>query len=337
MEKYKCEVITVTVDVGLPKKDLAEAEKKSKKLGVLKHYTIDAKKEFVLDYIHKAIKANASYEGYPLSTALARPLTALKVVEVAKKENADALAHGATGKGNDQFRFERIFKSKAPEMKIIAPIKELGISRKEGIAYAKRREVPVPVDIDKPYSIDENLWGRSIEGGILEDPKAEPPEDIYKWKMSSREPEKVEIEFHKGVPIALNGEKKDPVNLIEEMNEIAGRHGIGRIDMMEDRIIGIKTRENYECPAAVTLLTAHKQLEQLILSRRELRFKEIVDSLWSELVYKGLWEDPLRIDLDAFISKTQEKVSGKVMVKLYSGGCLVISRESKWKHISMFA
>ncbi|MDP6459957.1 MAG: argininosuccinate synthase, partial [Candidatus Hydrothermarchaeota archaeon] len=284
---------------------------------------------FAQDYIFKAIKANASYEGYPLSTALARPLIAAKVVEVAKKEKADALAHGATGKGNDQFRFEAVFRSTAPEMKIIAPVRELNLTRVESIAYAKDKEIPVPVDVDKPYSVDKNLWGRSVEGGLLEDPNAAPPEEVFKWtRLTYDKPETLEIEFKEGVPIAINGEKMSPAELIGGMNSIAGKHGVGRIDIMEDRILGIKARENYECPAAVALLIAHKQLEQLVLTRQELKFKETVEQEWSELVYTGLWTEPLRHALDAFIDETQERVTGTVKVKLHQGFCGILARSS---------
>ncbi len=327
-EKYSCKVVTVTVDVGLPEDELKEAEEKAKKLGA-KHYTIDARGEFARDYIFRAIKANASYEGYPLSTALARPLIASKVVDIAKKEKAGALAHGCTGKGNDQFRFEAIYRSRAPEMKIIAPIRELNLTRKESIAYARKKNVPIPVDLNKPFSIDENLWGRSIEGGILENPDIPPPEEIYEWtEIKAHEPEIVEVDFNSGVPVAINGKKMNPVQLIVEMNELAGSHGIGRIDIIEDRILGIKARENYECPAAVALLTAHEQLEQLVLTRSELKFKESVDSAWSELIYRGLWTEPLREALEAFIDKTQERVTGEVKLKLHSKSCSVIARES---------
>lgn len=328
-EKYNCEVITVTVDVGVSKSELKEAEEKAKKLGVLKHHTIEAREEFAREYIFRAIKANALYEGYPLSTSLARPLIALKVVEIAKKEKAHALAHGSTGKGNDQFRFEAIFRSKAPELKIIAPVRELNLTRKESIAYAKKNNIPIPVDVDKPFSVDENLWGRSIEGGILEDPAVVPPEEIFAWtKITAKEPEVIEVEFDSGVPVALDGKKMPPHELIRKMNELAGKHGIGRIDMIEDRVLGIKARENYECPAAIALLTAHRQLEQMVLTRNELKFKESADSAWSELIYKGLWTEPLREDLDAFIDKTQERVTGEVKLRLDSKSCAVVSRES---------
>ena len=329
-EKYNCDVITVTIDVGIPKSDLEVAQKKAEKVGALKHFTIDAKEEFARDYVFKAIKANASYEGYPLSTALARPLTALKVVEIAKKEGAGALAHGATGKGNDQFRFGAVFKSEAPDMKIIAPIRELNMTREESITYAKENDIPWDIDPDKSYSIDENLWGRSIEGGILEDPTVEPPEDIFEWtKIEASGPETVELEFKEGVPIALNGKKKGPVELIQEMNVLAGKHGVGRIDMIEDRILGIKARENYECPAAVSIIAAHKNLEHLVLKREDLKFKGAVEPVWSELVYNGQWMDPQRSTLDAFIDATQESVDGTVKLRLDNKCCRVIGMESE--------
>jgi argininosuccinate synthase len=328
-EKYDCDVITVTVDVGLSKGELKIAEEKVSKLGVLKHKTINAKEEFSQDYIFKAIKANASYEGYPLSTALARPCIADKVVQLAKNEKADALAHGATGKGNDQFRFESVFRILAPQMKIIAPIRELNLTRLESIEYANRNDIPIPVNIDNPYSVDENIWGRSIEGGILENPSETPPEEIYKWtKTKEKASNIIEIEFKCGVPVAINGELKSPADIIEKMNTLAGNQGIGRIDMIEDRILGIKARENYECPAAVTLLKTHEQLEQLVLTRQELKFKKIAEQEWSELVYKGLWFDPLRFALDAFIDETQKRITGKVKVKLHQGSCMILERSS---------
>jgi argininosuccinate synthase len=330
-EKYDCDVITVTVDVGLPPETIKIAEDKAKELGVEDHYAIDAKEEFVSEYVFRALKANASYEGYPLGTALSRPLIASKVVEIAKQSGADALAHGSTGRGNDQFRFESVFRSLAPEMRIIAPIRELNMTREESIAYAKERSIPITVDRETPYSVDENLWGRSIEGGDLEDPNFPPPEEIFEWtKLSASTQEQVDIEFEEGIPIAINGRERSPVDLIVEMNSLSGSHGIGRVDIMEDRILGIKTREVYECPGAISLIIAHRQLEQLVLTRHELRFKEWVESLWSELVYAGLWTEPLRKDLEAFIDKTQEKVSGKVRLLLKQNSFSVIGRESKY-------
>ena len=329
-EKYGCEVVTVTVDVGIQPEELKEAEEKARRLGA-EHYTVDAREEFARGYIFRAIKANALYEGYPLSTSLARPLIALKVVEVARKVSANALAHGATGKGNDQFRFEAVFRSKAPDLRIIAPVRELNLTRKESIAYAKEKGIPVPVDLAKPFSVDENLWGRSIEGGILEDPDTVPPEEIFQWtRVRAEKPQVVEVAFEGGVPVAMDRKAMGPVDLITKMNEVAGRHGVGLVDIVEDRILGLKARENYECPAAIALLTAHRQLEQLVLTRRELRFKESVDSAWGELIYQGLWTEPLREDLDAFIDNTQGRVTGTVRLRLEKGSCRAIARSSPY-------
>jgi argininosuccinate synthase len=332
-DEYGYKVVSVCVDVGQPEEELKEPEEKAKKFGVLEHYTIDAKEEFAKDYVFRAIKANALYEGYPLSTSLARPLIALKIVELARKLNAEAIAHGCTGKGNDQFRFETIMRAKAPDIKVIAPIRDLNLTRNEEIEYAKKKGIPIPTE-SKSFSIDENLWGRSIEGGILEDPMTETPEEAFAWTVSPKEAkdeeEVVEVEFENGVPIAINGEKLDPVSLIKKANEIAGRNSVGRIDIIEDRILGLKSRENYECPGAVLLITAHKALEQLVLTREEIKFKEIVDAMYGDLIYKGLWHEPLREDLDAFIDKTQERVAGKVRLKLYKGSIRVIGRESPY-------
>jgi argininosuccinate synthase len=326
-EKYGCDVVTVSVDVGLSKKELAEAGERAKKLGA-KHYSIDARSEFVKEYIHRAIQANGSYEGYPLSTALARPLIAQKVVDVAKKEKADALAHGATGKGNDQFRFESVFRSMAPEMRIIAPVREGNLTREDSVAYAKKHGILL--GSEKTYSVDENLWGRSIEGGVLEDPSVVAPEEIFKWTIpEDKGPETVEITFENGVPVALNGKSMSGVDLVSRLNSLAGSHGVGRIDMIEDRILGLKARESYECPAAVVLLKAHRDLEGLVLSREELKIKAHVDSAWSELVYRGLWNEPLREALEAFINQTQPRVSGVVKVELREGCSRVVGRRSK--------
>jgi argininosuccinate synthase len=331
-ENYNYKVVTACVDVGQPEEEITKPVEKAKEYGVFAHYTIDAKEEFAKEYIFRAIKANAIYEGYPLSTALARPLIGLKLVELAKELNAEAISHGCTGKGNDQFRFESIMRAKAPEINIIAPIRDLNLTRSEEIEYAKKHGIPIPTE-SKKYSIDENLWGRSVEGGELEDPMFETPEEAYGWTknpMECTEPEYVEIEFEQGAPVKINNKKYDAVELIREANKIAGRNGVGRIDIIEDRILGLKSRENYECPGAVMLIMAHKALEQLILTREEIKFKEIVDSTYADLIYKGLWHEPLRIDLDAFIEKTQERVSGKVVVKLYAGSIRVVGKESNY-------
>ncbi|KUO43252.1 MAG: argininosuccinate synthase [Hadesarchaea archaeon YNP_N21] len=331
-EKYNAEVITVTVDVGQKKEDLKIAEEKSKMLGAIKHYYIDARREFVEEYVFRSIKANGLYEGYPLSIALARYPIASKLVEVAKKEGLEAVAHGCTGKGNDQFRFDTTIAIKGPHLKIIAPVRELNLDRKWEIQYAKEHGIPIPVDVDKPYSTDENLWGRSIEGGILENPWVPPPEHIYTLtrspKEAPQEPRVIEIEFERGVPVAIDGRRMDGVSLIVELNKVAGEHGVGRIDMIEDRVLGLKAREIYEAPAAVVLIQAHKALEQLVLTREELVLKEIIDAKWAELAYRGLWFDPLREDLDAFIDATQKRVSGMVKIELNRGLSKVMARSS---------
>ncbi len=331
-QKYNADVITVTLDVG-QKEDLKAIEEKALKLGALKHYSIDAKEEFVRNYVFPAIKANALYEEkYPVSTALSRPLIASKLVEVALKEGAQMVAHGCTGKGNDQVRMEVTVKALAPDLKVLAPVREWGMTRDSEIEFAKANGIPIPVDVDKPYSIDQNLWGRSIECGVLEYPEKEPPEDVFEWTISPEQapddPEYLELEFDSGVPVSLNGQEMNPVRLIETLNNIGGRHGVGRIDHIEDRLVGIKSREVYECPAATIIIEAHKDLEKLVLTRHEISFKRIVDNEWSFLVYTGLWMDPLRDALDAFINKTQERVSGKVKIKLYKGGFRVVGRSS---------
>ena len=332
-DKYDYKVISVAVDVGQPEEDLIEPEEKAKKFGVLKHYTIDAKEEFAKDYIFRAIKANALYEGYPLSTALARPLIAIKIAELAEEVGASAISHGCTGKGNDQFRFESVMRAKTQEIEIVAQIRDLNLTRTEEIEYAKEKGIPVPVDLEKPFSIDENLWGRSIEGGLLESPMNETPKECFAWTVDPTDAqdkeEYVEIEFAEGVPVAINRDSLAPVSLIRKANEIAGRNGVGRVDIVEDRVLGLKSRENYECPGAMLLITAHKALEQLVLTREEIVFKEMVDSKYADLIYKGLWHEPLRHDLDAFVDKTQTRMNGKVIAKLYKGSMRIVGRESK--------
>ena len=331
-EKYKADVITVSVDVGQDPKELKEIAKKSKQLGTIKHVHIDARREFVEQYVFRSIKANGLYEGYPLSTALARYPIAGKLVYAARRERADAVAHGCTGKGNDQFRFDTTIAIKAPKLKIIAPIRELNLDRKWEIKYARERGIPVPVDVGKPYSIDENLWGRSIEGGVLEDPAKAPPEHIYAWTRSPAKapakPRSVEIKFKDGIPIALDGKRMDGLKLIVKLNELAGAYGVGRIELIEDRILGLKARENYEAPAAMVLIQAHRALEQLVLTKQELAFKHVVDQTWADLAYSGLWFDPLREDLDAFIDNTQNRVTGEVKVELNHGNSRVVGRSS---------
>lgn len=331
-EKYNADVITLTVDVGQDQAELKAAADKAKLLGVVKHVHVDAKKEFIEEYVFRSIKANGLYEGYPLSTALARYPIASHLVEVARKEKADAVAHGCTGKGNDQFRFDTTVAIKAPELKIIAPIRELNLDREQSVEYAKKNGIPLPAE--KPYSIDENLWGRSIEGGELEDPDRAPLEEIYAWTSSpDKAPDKphvVEIEFKDGVPIGLDGKRMGGVELIAKLNKLAGTHGVGRIELIEDRILGLKARENYEAPAATVLIQAHRALEQLVLTKQELSFKQVVDQTWADLAYSGLWFDPLREDLDAFIDSTQKRVTGKVKVELNRGSSRAVARSSPY-------
>jgi len=326
---HKMEVITATVDCG-QNDDFEAIRKKSKTLGAIKHLNIDAKKEFVENYVGKSIKANGLYQGkYPLATALARPLIAEKIMKVAAQEEAIAVAHGCTGKGNDQVRFDIAMSSIDPTIKIIAPIRELNLTRDLEIKYAKKNNVPLDEETKK-YSTDTNIWGRAIEAGKLEDPWIEPPEEIFSLVKNKNIPaEYLEIEFDRGIPVIVDNRKMSFINIITYVNTKAGKHGIGVIDHIEDRVIGIKTREIYEAPAALTILTAHKDLEQLVLTKHELRFKQIVDDQWSWLVYSGLWFDPLREDLDKFIEATQNRVTGKVRMKLQNGTAKVVGRKSE--------
>lgn len=320
--------VTVAVDVGQPEKDVLQAEKKAEVISD-KHYTIDAKEEFVKDYIFPLIKANGNYEGYVLGTSIARPLIAKKVVEIAEKENAEAVAHGCTGKGNDQLRFEAVFR--CTDLEVVAPMRDMNLTREWEIEYAKKHGIPVNVTKSRPWSIDENIWSRSIEGGHLEEPDYIPPEEIFEWTVSPEdapEAEIISIGFEKGIPVSLNDKTMDGVSLIKELNRVGGSHGVGRTDMIEDRVLGLKARENYEHPAATILLTAHRDLESLVLTRDELRFKSIVDETWSELAYKGLVDEPLYSDLNVFIDKTQERMTGDVKVRLFKGNAKVVARDS---------
>ena len=325
-EEYNYEVVTACVDVGQPAEELQKSQNSADKINTGKHYIIDAKDEFANEYIARGIKANAEYEGYPLSTALARPLIAMKIIEIAEKEGATAIAHGCTGKGNDQFRFEAIIRSMS-DFKIIAPIREMNLTRTEEVAYAK--EHGLNLSYDKIYSIDENLWGRAIEGDVLEDPANEPPEEIYEWTKSAEDakdtPTKVSIEFEEGVPVAINGEMMGLVDLINKANEIAGENGVGRVDIIENRMIGLKSRETYEVPGAKLLIAAHKALEQLVLTVDELRFADYMSTLYADLVYEALWQEPLREDLDQAFDHMQRRVSGEVVMKLFKGSIQPLS------------
>lgn len=330
-EDYDVEVITVCVDVGQGEEEIAKAARMAEEIGSSKHYTIDAREEFANEYIARDIKANAEYEGYPLSTALARPLIAQKLIEVAEAEGATAIAHGCTGKGNDQFRFEAVILAMS-DLDIIAPVREMNLTRTEEQAYAA--EKGIELKSDKIYSIDENIWGRSIEGGELEDPTVAPPEDIYAWTASWEdaldEPQIVSIEFEEGIPVAINGKMLPLIDLIEEANRIAGQNGIGRVDTIENRMIGLKSREIYEVPGAKLLIAAHEALEELVLTTDELRFKEYMSTLYADLVYRALWQEPLREDLDQAIDQMQRRVAGEVKMKLFKGSMTPITRSSPY-------
>jgi len=331
-EEYDMDVISCIVDVGQGK-DMKAVEEKAWNLGVLNHYTFDAKEEFAREYVFPAIKANALYMGtYPVSSSISRPLIAKKVVAVAEVEGAQAVAHGCTGKGNDQVRFDLTFKALNPGLKIIAPVREWKFDRHSQIKWAKEHGVPVPVTADSPYSIDQNLWGRSIEGGILEHPDIKAPDDIWEWTVDVEdapdEPDYVKIGFDAGVPVRIDGEDAGPVELLQKLNEVGGAHGIGRIEHMEDRVVGLKTRETYETPAAEIVLGAHEDLEKMVLTRHQKMFKFQVENTWATIVYQGLWVDPFKKDLDAFIDSTQENVTGEVTMKLFKGSAKPVARES---------
>ncbi|HAB9382228.1 TPA_asm: argininosuccinate synthase [Listeria monocytogenes] len=326
------EVIACCLDVG-EGKNLDFIKEKAITVGASESYTIDAKEEFAEDFALIALQAHAYYEGkYPLISALSRPLIAKKLVEVARQEGASAIAHGCTGKGNDQVRFEVVIHALAPDLKVVSPVRDWKWSREEEINYAKEHDIPVPIDLDNPFSIDQNLWGRSNECGVLENPWTTPPEAAYDLTVSLEDApdtaDIVEITFDAGIPISLNGENMSLANLILTLNEIAGKHGVGRIDHIENRLVGIKSREVYECPAAVTLITAHKELEDLTFVREVAHFKPIIEQKISETIYNGLWFSPLTEALVAFLKSTQKFVNGTIRVKLFKGHAIVEGRKS---------
>ncbi|OQA91855.1 MAG: Argininosuccinate synthase [Elusimicrobia bacterium ADurb.Bin231] len=345
-EHYSAEVIACIVDVGQTDENLNDIKRKALKTGALRAYLKDAKKEFAEQYIFRAVKSNAVYEGqYFLGTSLARPIIAAKIIEVAKQEKADAVAHGATGKGNDQVRFELTFKALMPSIKIIAPWREWEMkSRQDEIDYAKKHGIPIPVTKAKPYSSDANMWHISYEGGILENPENTYPEDMFQMTVSpERAPNKptvIDIYFEKGIPTKINGKRYTPVNLINQLNKIGGKNGIGRSDCVENRLVGMKSRGVYEAPAAVILYTAHRELESLTLDRETAHYKEILAVKYSELAYYGQWYSLLKNSLDAFVDKTQENVTGSVKLKLYKGNCMILGRKSAkslyWEKLSTF-
>lgn len=330
-EKHNLDVITVTVDVG-QEDNLKKNSAKAKSLGVLKHYNIDARQEFVDSFIFPAIKANALYQKkYCLATALARPLIAQKVVEIAEKENASALAHGCTGKGNDQVRFDVTYRS-GSNLPIIAPIRDLNLTRDVELKYAQKHNIPIDTTA-KRFSIDQNLWGRAIEGGDMEDAFSEPPDDAFIWVKTKNLPEKpqyLEIKFENGIPVTVDGKRMKSIELIKYINKKAGANGVGIVDHIEDRVVGIKSREVYETPGATCIIEAHTDLEKMVLTKHELKFKAMVDAEWSWLAYSGLWQDPLKSDLDMFINATQKRVSGTVKLKMFKGSLRVVGRKSEY-------
>lgn len=333
-EKYGYDVIALTIDVG-EGKDLEAIKQKALKVGAIKAFAINAKNMLAEDYILPALKANALYEGkYPLSSSLSRPLISKLLVDIAEKEGAVAVAHGCTGKGNDQVRFEVSIQALNPSLKVIAPVREWGMTRDEEIAYAEKHGIPIPVDIDNPFSIDANIWGRACEAGVLEDPWTEAPEAAFDWTnpihLTPDTPEYVDIAFEEGVPVALNGQRLGLVELIETLNEKGGLHGVGRIDHIENRLVSIKSREVYENPAAVILINAHKELEFLTLPREVSQFKTLIDQQMAKVIYDGLWYSPIRPALEAFVDETQKAVTGVVRVKLFKGSHVVVARKSPY-------
>ncbi|KGP73795.1 argininosuccinate synthase [Pontibacillus yanchengensis] len=333
-EKYGYEVIAVGLDVG-EGKDLQTIKDKALEVGASKAYVINGKEELAEEYLLPALKANTLYEGkYPLSSALSRPLISKLLVDIAEKEGAVAVAHGCTGKGNDQVRFELSIQALNPDLKVVAPVREWGMTRDEQLKYAQEKGIPVPVNEENPFSIDANIWGRACEAGVLEDTWAEAPEAAFDWtnpiSETPDEPQYLEIDFEQGRPVALNGEQKDLVSLIEQLNQIGGLHGVGRIDHVENRLVGIKSREVYENPAALILIQAHKELEFLTHTREVSQFKTSVDQQLAKLIYDGLWFSPLKSALEAFIDDTQKMVSGKIRVKLHKGHYSVVGRQSEY-------
>ncbi|WP_374721285.1 argininosuccinate synthase [Peribacillus tepidiphilus] len=332
LQEQGYDVVACCLDVG-EGKDLEFIKSKALTVGAIKSYVIDAKEEFANEFALAALQAHTLYEGkYPLVSALSRPLIAKKLVEVAELEGAVAVAHGCTGKGNDQVRFEVSIQALNPDLKVVAPVREWSWSREEEIQYALDHEIPIPIHLDSPFSIDQNLWGRSNECGILEDPWAAPPEEAYELTASLETapdtPDIVEIDFEKGVPVKLNGQSYSLANLILELNKLAGKHGVGRIDHVENRLVGIKSREVYECPGAITLIKAHKELEDITLVKEVAHFKPVIEKKLTELIYEGLWFSPLKDALMAFLKETQATVNGTVRVKLFKGHAIVEGRKS---------
>jgi argininosuccinate synthase len=332
MEKYGAEIVSVTLDLGQGR-ELVDVRERALALGAVRAHVVDVREEFVRGYILPALQAGALYEDrYPLATALGRPLIARRLVDIARMERADAIAHGCTGKDNDQVGLDVSARALDSSLRLIAPAREWGMSRSEEIAYARARNIPVPASPESPYSTDSNLWGRSIECGVLEDAWAEPPEEIFTLTRAPQEcpdqPAYVEVEFEAGVPVRANGIDMPLLELIESLDTIAGAHGVGRIDMMENRLMGIKSREIYEAPAAVLLHTAHRELERLVIPRDLERIKHDLGRAYADLVYNGLWFSPTREAIDAFVAAVQPRVAGSVRLKLFKGDCRTVGRKS---------
>jgi argininosuccinate synthase len=326
------DVIALTIDLG-EKKDLESIQQRALRVGAATAYVVDGRVPFLQSFVWPSLQAGALYEKkYPLATALGRPLIAALLVEVARREGAQAISHGSTGKGNDQVRFDVTTAAIAPDLEVVAPVREWGMNRDDEIEYAREHGIEVPATVESPYSTDENLWGRSIEAGILEDPWAEPPADVWEWTRDPRdcrdEPLYVEIGFKHGVPVSLDGRPIDALELVTTLNQLGGEHGVGRIDHIENRLIGIKSREIYEAPAAVILLAAHQALEDMTLTKEVARFKDTVSAQWAQMVYDGLWFSPLRDALYAFVAHTQRHVTGEVRLKLFKGNLSVVGRKS---------
>jgi argininosuccinate synthase len=326
------DVVALTIDLG-EKKDLDAIQERALRVGAVAAYVVDGKVPFLRDFVWPSLQAGALYEKeYPLATALGRPLIAALLVQIARREGAQGIAHGCTGKGNDQVRFDVATAALAPELEVVAPVREWGMNREDEIEYAREHGIEVPASVESPYSTDENLWGRSVEAGILEDPWAEPPADVYEWtadpKRSPDRPTYVEVGFQEGVPVSLDGERVPAVELVQRLNAVGGANGVGRIDHLENRLIGIKSREIYEAPAAVLLLQAHQALEDITLTKDVARFKDQVAAQWAQIVYDGLWFSPLREALYAFVVQTQRHVSGDVRLKLYRGSSSVVGRKA---------
>jgi argininosuccinate synthase len=332
-DEYDAEVVALCIDLGQPADDFDAVRQKALDLGAVESLVVDAKEEFARDYVAPAIRANGRYQGgYPLFTSLGRPLLAKLACDAARTYSADTIAHGCTGKGNDQVRIEATIATLAPDLKVIAPVREWQMGRDEEIAYAIEHGIPISSSVERPYSIDDNLWGRSSEGGVIEDLEQPPPDDVFQLvthptKAPDREEDLV-LDFRDGLPVALDGEELGLVELIRRVAEAACRNGVGILDHIEDRVVGLKVRDLYEVPAAEVILTAHRELEKLVCTGRENALKPNLDALWAQLAYEGLWYEPLLADLNAFIDKVNEKVEGRITMRLYKGTATAVTRSS---------